>query len=50
MEYQRRTREKFDELVPRHDLQLVDGNRSIHEIHEDLKSRITGLLGASATV
>jgi dTMP kinase len=50
MEYQRRTREKFDELVPRHDLQLVDGNRSIHEIHEDLKSRIAGLLGASATV
>jgi hypothetical protein len=36
--------------VPRHDLQLVDGNRSIQEIHEDLKSRIEGLLGASATV
>lgn len=50
MEYQRRTREKFEELMPRHDLQLVDGNRSIHEIHEDLKSHIVGLLGASATV
>jgi dTMP kinase len=50
MEYQRRTHEKFEELVPRHDLQLVDGNRSIQEIHEDLKSRIEGLLGASATV
>lgn len=50
MEYQRRTREKFEELVPRHDLQLVDGNRSIPEIHEDLKSRIEGLLGASAAV
>ncbi|MGH7543832.1 MAG: dTMP kinase [Gemmatimonadota bacterium] len=50
MEYQRRTREKFAELVPRHDLQLVDGNRPIQEIHEDLKSRMEGLLGASATV
>lgn len=47
MEYQRRTREQFSELVPRYDLQPVDGNRSIGEIHEDLKGRIEALLGAS---
>ncbi len=50
MEYQRRTREKFEELMPRYDLQRVDGNRSIHEIHEDLKSRIESLLTPSARV
>jgi dTMP kinase len=50
MEYQRRTREKFEELVAPYELQPVDGNRSIGEIHEDLKTRIEDLLGASAAV
>lgn len=50
MEYQQWTREKFEELTPRFDLQRVDGNRSIHEIHEDLKARIEDLLSAFAHV
>lgn len=43
-EYQRRMREQFEALMLRHDLERVDGNRSILEIHEDLKSRVAPVL------
>ena len=48
MEYQHRTRGMFEQLMTRYGVERVDGNRSIDEIHEDLKARIEDHLGASA--
>lgn len=43
--YQEKMREVFDRLAPRYDLERVDGDRSIMEIHEDLKDRIGRAIG-----
>lgn len=50
IEYQRRMREKFEELIRGYDLERVDGNRSILEIHEDLKNRLAPVLAAGSAV
>jgi dTMP kinase len=48
IEYQRRMQEKFEELMHRYDVERVDGNRSILEIHEDLKNRVAPVLTAAS--
>jgi dTMP kinase len=42
--YQENMRWQFDQLVNGYRIERVDGNRSILEVHEDLKSRIEPIL------
>lgn len=42
--YQESMRWQFDQLVTGYGIERVDGNRSILEVHEDLKSRIEPIL------
>lgn len=44
MEYQRRMRERFEALTPRYEVERVDGDRSIMEIHDDLRGRVEKVL------
>ncbi len=44
MEYQQRMAEEFDRLIPRYSIDRLDGDRSILEIHDDLKTRVAHVL------
>lgn len=44
MTYQRKMRQRLEDLVPRYGIERIDGDRSILEIHEDLKGRIAEVL------
>ena len=44
MLYQESMRGQFEPLVARFSIERIDGDRSILEVHEDLKSRMEGVL------
>jgi dTMP kinase len=44
MLYQRAMRDQFEPLMGRFAIDRIDGDRSILEVHEDLKARIEGVL------
>jgi dTMP kinase len=48
MTYQQSMRRQFEPLMERFSIERVDGDRSILEVHEDLKSRIEGILAGFA--
>lgn len=48
VEYQHRMRSRFEDLRSRYAIECVDGDRSIMEIHEDLRQRIEGVLKGTA--
>ena len=48
MTYQQCMRQQFEPLMQRFSIERVDGDRSILEVHEDLKSRIDGVLAGFA--
>jgi len=45
MEYQSRMRTQFQGLAARYGLQHIDGDRSILEIHDELRGRVSAILG-----
>jgi len=49
MAYQKTMRGEFERLAERHEFDSIDGDRSILEIHEDLKARIAPVLPSSST-
>jgi dTMP kinase len=46
MLYQESMRKQFEPLMSRYPIERIDGDRSILEVHEDLKSRMEGVLSA----
>ena len=50
MMYQESMRGQFEPLMSRFSIERVDGDRSILEVHEDLKSRIDGVLTGYANL
>jgi dTMP kinase len=50
MVYQEAMRGQFEPLMSRFSIDRVDGDRSILEVHEDLKSRIDGVLTGYANL
>jgi dTMP kinase len=48
MRYQECMRQQFEPLMERFSIERVDGDRSILDVHEDLKSRIEGILAGFA--
>jgi dTMP kinase len=49
MLYQEEMRKQFEPLMARFSIERIDGDRSILEVHEDLKSRIGVVLTGFST-
>jgi dTMP kinase len=50
MAYQRGIRAQFDLLAGRYEIDRIDGDRPILEIHNDLKQRVSAVLGRHTSV
>lgn len=43
--YQKRLIEKYDEIAQQENFEVVDARRTVQDIHEEIKARVTQLLG-----